>query len=112
MTDYKEAVSSLLYKFQQNDFVLHAIDNGGERISLVGQNNTDGRRLAVEEICSVDQSTVYLTPLLASDKAIVRLIIVLGNEKSEILADWSAPEYFCPRVEMVADEFYDQWEKG
>lgn len=112
MIDYTKAVSSLLYKFQQDDFLLRIVDNGEQCVSLIGKNNTDARKLAVQEVCSVDQSVVYLTPFLASEKAVIRLVIILGNEENEILADWSAPEHFHPRIKKFADEFYYQWESN
>lgn len=110
MHTQEKAVSSLLYKFQQRGFVIHVVNDGEEEHFLGNsETNLDIRKHAVDVICSVDQSWVRIQNNQGHGAT---LFIVLGNDDSEILCDYSSSsEEFMKEIELVAEEFYQQWEK-
>ncbi len=79
------AVNKLLRKFQQNGFVLDMVDDGVEYTNLVGLTPTAGRKLAVDAITDVDNSTVKV---FYKDQGVTYLYLILGNDDDEILTDW------------------------
>ena len=114
MHTQEKAVSSLLYKFQQRGFILQSVNDGEENFLLshlsspTNDIKLNSRKEAVDIICSVDQSCVRVK----KDSNLATLLIVLGNDDSEILYDYSASsEEFMQEVELIAEEFYQQWEK-
>jgi Icc-related predicted phosphoesterase len=108
MHPQEKAVSSLLYKFQKNDFVVDSVFDGEQSTITRYAKKLDARKDAVDIICSVDQSWVRVK----KDDKLATLFIVLGNDDSEILCDYSSSsEEFMKEIELVAEEFYQQWEK-
>ena len=72
-------------------------------------NKLNSRKEAVDTICSVDQAWVRLQN---NDGERATLFIVLGNEDCEILCDYSSSSSeFMQCIDLVAEEFYQQWEK-
>jgi hypothetical protein len=108
MANYEEAVSSLLYKFQKGGFSIDAVYDGLQSEALRYLNNRDARKAAVDIVCSVDESSVRVK--CPNTDQYASLFIVLGNEKCEILCDYSAPQELMPLLEFIADEFANQWE--
>lgn len=110
MHSQEKAVLSLLHKFQQRDFSLRYIFDGEEE-HYVGnaKTNLDIRKDAADIICSVDQSWVRVQNNQGSTAT---LFIVLGNDDSEILCDYSSSsKELMQEIEVIAEEFYQQWEK-
>jgi hypothetical protein len=107
MAEYNWAkpVSSLLAKFQRCGYDLFAVNDGGEYI-IINKNlsRLDKRKEAVETITSVDLSSVYL---ISPKGRTFELMIVLGNEPSELVADYT---YFEEETESIVEEFCQQWE--
>lgn len=109
MANYEEAVSSLLHKFQKGGFYIASVFDGVDKLPIDYEiSDLAARKAAVDIVCSVDESSVLVKS--AECGGFASLFIVLGNEKSEILCDYSAPEDLFPRLDIIADEFYDQWE--
>ena len=109
MANYEEAVSSLLYKFQKGGFCIISVFDGVDKFRVDDEiSDLAARKAAVDIVCSVDESSV----LVKSPECggIASLFIVLGNEKCEIPCDYSAPEDLFPRLDVIAEEFADQWE--
>jgi Icc-related predicted phosphoesterase len=103
------AVLSLLYKFQQHGFVLRSVYDGEETYFLGDvESKLRARKDAADVICSVDESWVRMQNL-SGDRA--TLFIVLGNDDSEILCDYSSRKELLQEIEVIAEEFYQQWEK-
>jgi ribosome-associated translation inhibitor RaiA len=106
-----KAVSSLLYKFQMKGIKLISVYDGGEAINVSQVHNLFARKEAVDAITSVDESWVKIEDAVTKDKA--QLYIVLGNDNSEILCDYSASsEEFFHRIDSIADKFYQQWSEA
>jgi len=109
MANYEEAVSSLLYKFQKGGFSIISAMDGMDSFRIDDKlSNLDARKVAVDIVCSVDESSVRIKD--AESGRIASLFIVLGNEQSEILCDYSAPKDLFPRLDPIAEEFANQWE--
>ena len=107
--DYTKAVSSLLSKFQCSGFYIDSVYDGDERIFLRDKNSNDARFEAKSIITSVDESSVCLKQKETNKS--IQLLIILGNDESEILADFCAPAQLMPIVEQISEEFYSQWEE-
>lgn len=101
--DYTKPVMSLLHKLQKRGVdITHVYD--GEEWTFVNGNRKD----AADVILSVDQSLVRIK----QQEEVAKLIIVLGNEPSEILCDYYTEGSNLETIlEEVSDEFYTQWEK-
>ena len=109
MANYEEAVSSLLYKFQKGGFCIASVFDGVDKFPIDYEiSDLAARKAAVDIVCSVDESSVLVKS--AECGGFASLFIVLGNEKCEILCDYSAPEDLFPRLDAIADEFANQWE--
>lgn len=110
MHTQEKAVSSLLFKFQKHGFVIDSVFDGFESITTRYAKKTDARSDAVSVICSVDESWVRIRNDRGEDAT---LFIVLGNDDSEILCDYScSSKELMQSIEVVAEEFYQQWEKA
>lgn len=109
MHTQRKAVSSLLLNFQLQDFAIRAVNDGGESFCFrKNKNKFSARKEAADIICSVDQAWVRVE----KDGNLATLFIVLGNDDSEILCDYSASsDEFMQEIEVVAEKFYQQWEK-
>lgn len=107
MIDYTKAVSSLLYKFQGAGFYIDSVYDGHERENVRSENSVEARKKAIDVILSVDESCVCIKQNETNKP--VQLLIVLGNENCELLADFCAPLALVPLVESISDNFYDQW---
>jgi adenosine/AMP kinase len=103
-----EAVSSLLHKFQNNNFNIVGVSDGEEFEKIEEGSKLSKRKQAVEVVCSVDQSIVHLFDENGENCA---LFIVLGNDDHEIVADFSSPRHIFPVVDEIVDAFVEQWEK-
>jgi hypothetical protein len=109
MANYEDAVSSLLHKFQKNGFYIVSVFDGIDKFSIDDRiSDLAARKAAVDIVCSVDESSVLVKSAVCGGFA--SLFIVLGNEKSEILCDYSAPEDLFARLDPIVEEFQDQWE--
>jgi Icc-related predicted phosphoesterase len=110
MHPQEKAVLSLLHKFQQRGFVLRSVYDGEETCFLGdAESKLGSRKDAADVICSVDESWVRIQNL-SGDRA--TLFIVLGNDDSEILCDYSSSsKELMQEIEVIAEEFYQQWEK-
>jgi hypothetical protein len=107
MAEYNWAkpVSSLLSKFQRCGYDIMAAHDG-EEYNNINKNlsQLNKRKEAVDIITSVDLSRVYL---LSPKGRKFYLMIVLGNEPSELVADYT---YFEEETENIVEEFCQQWE--
>jgi hypothetical protein len=108
MANYEDAVSSLLHKFQKGGFCIASVFDGIDKFPIDDKSDLAARKAAVDIVCSVDESSVLIKSPECGGFA--SLFIVLGNEKSEILCDYSAPEDLFPRLDSIAEEFENQWE--
>lgn len=113
---YAKCVSSLLFKVQKKGIKLDSVDDGGEVITLRHAKDLDARTDAVDTVCSVDESYVRVTIGPEYEETRGFLFIVLGNDKSEILADYGITKgqkeqgaRLMKLLDEVADEFYEQW---
>lgn len=106
--DYTKPVMSLLNKLQKKGCEIVSVHDGEEWVKCDG-NNLNCRKDATDAILSVDESLVKIK----YNDEVAKLIIVLGNEPSEILCDYSYKEgsNLETILEEVSDEFYTQWEK-
>lgn len=100
--DWSVPVSSLLNRLQQDGYKIFSV-NDGEEMVLIDQNLSDltARKKATEVICSVDHSAIAL---FKNGKRYA-VYIVLGNDPSEIVADYTDD----PSLEMIIDTFSDYW---
>jgi hypothetical protein len=113
MHTQEKAVSSLLFKFQKHGFKICGVNDGEESFSFADvDNRLYVRKKVTDIICSVDESWVRVFNDLGEPAT---LFIVLGNDDSEILCDYScsifSSEELTQSIELVAEEFYQQWEK-
>ena len=110
MHSQEKAVSSLLFKFQKHGFKICGVNDGEESFSFADvDNRLYVRKKVTDIICSVDQSWVRVFNDLGEPAT---LFIVLGNDDSEILCDYCSPsDEFMQAIELVAEEFCQQWEK-
>lgn len=105
---YEEAVSSLLHKFQKNNFSIVAVDDfGGDIFAFRDGTKSQIRQDAVNAICAVDQSRVALKN---SNGNLTTLFIVLDTNLDEIVCDYSYDRAIEDQVEEIVVEFQDQWE--
>lgn len=107
--DYTKPVMSLLSKLQKSDVEITHVFDGEEWTKCVEGNNLSRRKEATDVILSVDESHVRIK----YQEEVAKLFIVLGNEFSEILCDYSYKEGSVLEsiLEKVSDQFYEQWEK-
>lgn len=96
-------VASLLNTLQENGYKIFSVSDGDKPI-LIDQNLSDNtaRKNAVDVISSVDYSAVALN----KDNKIFAVHIVLGNEPSELAADYTDDE----DLERVIDDHIERWE--
>jgi hypothetical protein len=103
--DWTKPVSSLLSKFQRCGYDIVAANDGEDYINInKNLSQLNKRKEAVDVITSVDMSNVYL---LSPKGRKFSLMIVLGNEPSELVADYT---YFEEETETIIEEFCEQWE--
>lgn len=106
--DWTKPVMSLLHKLQKADVKIVSVNDGDGYEDVVGDTNLAVRKDAANKITAVDESWVQIRH--KNDSA--TLYIVLGNNTSEILADYT----YIPNskletiIENVSEEFYEQWE--
>jgi hypothetical protein len=106
--DWTQPVMSLLHKLQKADVQIISVNDGEEYENVSGDTKLAARKDAADMITSVDESWVRVQ----YKDDIATLFIVLGNNTSEILADYS----FTPGskleeiLESVSEAFYEQWE--
>jgi hypothetical protein len=107
--DYTKAVMSLLSKLQKSDVEITHVFEGAEWERVQPGSDLKVRKDATEIITSVDESHVRIK----YQEEVAKLFIVLGNELSEILCDYSYKEGSVLEsiLEKVSDQFYEQWEK-
>lgn len=108
--DYTKAISSLLSKFQRKGVEIIKVYDGEEWIDCNGNSNLDSRKIAVEAVDSVEISHVRIRYM----NEVANLVLITGNEPSEILADWGCKSEFVNLnniIEEVSEEFYTQWEE-
>jgi hypothetical protein len=107
--DYTKPVMSLLSKLQKENVAITHVFEGEEWERVQPGSDLKVRKDATEIITSVDESYVHVK----HDGVTARLMIVLGNDASEILADWSVKvnTTLDQILDKVSEEFYQQWEK-
>ena len=106
--DWTQPVMSLLHKLQKADVQIISVNDGNEYEDVVGDSKLASRKYAADMITSVDESWVRVK----SKDAFATLYIVLGNDASEILADYSytSGTKLEGILERVSSAFYEQWE--
>jgi hypothetical protein len=110
--DWTQPVMSLLHKLQENDVQIIAVNDGEGYEKVSGNTKLATRKDAANMITAVDESWVRVKHKDDNNDYIAVLYIVLGNETSEILADYA----FTPGTKMegilesVSNDFYEQWE--
>ena len=106
--DYTKSVMSLLYKFQAEGVKIVEVFDGENWEKVTGDNNLQIRKNATEIITSLDTCSVRLKYKGSG----ASLFIVLGNEESEILADYQVdPSSELGKIiERIEEKFYCQWE--
>ena len=106
--DWSYPVMSLLHKLQKADVQIISVNDGGGYENVVGDSNLAIRKNAADMITAVDESWVRVK----SKDAFATLYIVLGNDASEILADYSytSGTKLEGILERVSSAFYEQWE--
>ena len=106
--DYTKSVMSLLHKFQKEGVKIVEVFDGESTEKVTGDNNLQIRKNATEIITSVDTSIVRVEYKGSS----ATLIITLGNDESEILADYHGDQSseLWEIIERIEEEFCDQWE--
>lgn len=109
--DWSKPVNSLIHKLQKAGLVVQAVDDGGEIVNIKETKQLENRKLAVDTVVSVDFSHIILKNA-NGDRA--RIVIVLGNDPDEIIADWACSSNYsstiAPQVESAIEQFYKQWE--
>ena len=106
--DWTAPVMSLLSKLQKADVKILSVNDGDEYENVVDDSNLAVRKDATDMITSVDESLVRVQ----YEDGFATLCIVLGNDTSEILADYS----FTPGskleeiLENASEAFCEQWE--
>jgi hypothetical protein len=106
--DWTQPVMSLLSKLQEADVKIIAVNDGDEYESVSGDTKLAIRKDAADMIIAVDEAWVRVQ--YRDDVA--TLYIVLGNDTSEILADYSyKPNSKLEGIlESVSNAFHEQWE--
>ena len=106
--DYTKPVMSLLHKLQQKNVAITHVHDGEQWERIQPGTKLKVRQDAAEIITSVDESYVHIKHNGITGK----LFIVLGNEPSEILCDYSYKEDSVLKTILneVSEEFYIQWE--
>lgn len=107
--DYTKPVMSLLHKLQKKGVTITHVFDGVEWEKIQPGTNLKIRQDATDVILSVDESMVRVK----YQEEIAKLFIVLGNDSSEILSDYSFKENSIleTMLEEVSEDFYNQWEK-
>ena len=106
--DWTQPVMSLLHKLQKSDVHIISVNDGGGYEDVVGDSKLAMRKDAADMITAVDESWVRVQ----YKDEFATLFIVLGNDASEILADYS----YKPNselegiIESVSSSFCEQWE--
>lgn len=105
--DYTKSVMSLLHKFQVKGVEIVEVFDGESWEKVTGDNNLQIRKNATEIITSVDTSSVRLKYKGSG----ASLLIVLGNDESEILADYHGDQSseLWAIIETIEEKFFDQW---
>jgi hypothetical protein len=107
--NWTPVVLDLLYLLtEEGGATLKAADNGDGFRMLNGSDINQLRKDYAEELTGVDQSALCIQ--LGVETA--TLYLVFGNEPSELISDWGAPN--ASRVywmlEAITRKFSDQWE--
>lgn len=106
--DWTQPVMSLLHKLQERDVQIIAVNDGEGYEKVLGDTKLASRKDAAQMITAVDESWVKVQH--KDDFAV--LYLILGNETSEILADYGfTPDSKLEGIlESVSEVFYEQWE--
>jgi predicted house-cleaning noncanonical NTP pyrophosphatase (MazG superfamily) len=106
--DYTKSVMSLLHKFQAEGVKIVEVFDGESWETVTGDNNLQIRKNATEIINSVDTCSVRIKYKGSG----ASLLIVLGNEESEILSDYNGDQSseLWEIIERISEEFSEQWE--
>jgi len=106
--DYSKSVMSLLHKLQKKEVNITQVFDGMNWEKISGNSKLEIRKNATDVITSVDEAIVRVE----HNGTLARLFIVLGNDESEILADWGCKPgtTIDSIIEEVEDEFTSQWE--
>lgn len=106
--DWTQPVMSLLHKLQEKDVQILAVNDGEGYENVSGATKLATRKDAAEMIVAVDEAWVKVK----HQDDFATLYIVLGNETSEILADYGfTPDTKLEGIlESVSNAFYEQWE--
>ena len=93
--DWSKPVNSLIHKLQKAGLVVQAVDDGGEIVNIKETKQLENRKLAVDTVVSVDFSHIILKNA-NGDRA--RIVIVLGNDPDEIVADWACSSNYSSTI--------------
>ena len=106
--DWTQPVMSLLNKLQKSDVQIISVNDGDEYEDVVGDTKLAIRKDAADMITAVDEAWVRVQ----YKDEFATLFIVLGNDASEILADYSyKPNSEIEDIlESVSSAFCEQWE--
>lgn len=111
--NWKPVVLSLLQHLETHGLVLHAVDNGGERIDIWNDDPDKRREEIAEEICAVDAARLSCRfHLTDGTELVANLFLVLGNEPEELVTDWECTRgstSFTHAVNTALDAFEDEW---
>lgn len=101
--NWKPVIGSLLRILQDHNFTLHSVHDGEDDLTLEGTDR-QRRQEAKDVICGVDVADLYVTH--PSVDGIAMLIIILGNEPEETVADHSA----VVPLNQAVDQFSKKWQ--
>lgn len=105
--NWQPVVMSLLFNLQGAGFDLRAVDDGDGSTRLDSSQSKLQQRLAAADIAAaVDVAKVFVCK---GDKHGC-LLLVLGNEPDELVADYGGAPALMPELELAIDRFSARWE--
>ena len=105
--DWSAPVRSLLFRLQHDGFSLHSVHDGEELTIILSGGIRAAVREAADIITSVDRSNLSLSK---NGERVATLMIILGNEPEELVADWVAASKFEDAIDEAIDKFSSLWE--
>jgi hypothetical protein len=106
--DWTKPVASLLHTLQTSGFTIQAVNDGEEICNLGHLTSVKARKEAVDAITSVDESYVRIHD---ANQYGATLLIALGNDPDELVADWSyQPKFERARLDTAIDLHMARWE--
>jgi hypothetical protein len=96
--NWKPVILDILNRLVQANFTLVSVDNGGDE-----EVETPSIAMALDEINATDESDLYVSNPNGKKRW---LHIVLGNEPSETIADYTCDDL----LDEVCEDFSESWE--